>query len=136
MAQTCNDKPKPTPRQASACCGPLDERLNVELFRALGDPTRLNLFACLTKCERPCTVSELAECCVVDYSVVSRHLTTLERAGLVTATKSGRTVWYEVRYRHLAQVFRGLAKAIDSHRPTPASRKGASTAPQATGKTT
>ena len=105
------------PKEASQCCGPIDNLLDAGLFKALGEPTRLQLLSCLAKCGRACSVTELTECCDVDLSVVSRHLGVLERAGILTATKEGRTVFYEVRYKHLSEAFRGLAKAIEGCRP-------------------
>jgi len=105
------------PREALRCCGPIDELLDARLFKALGEPTRLRLLSCLAKCGRPCSVTELAECCAVDFSVVSRHLAVLEKAGVLTAKKEGRAVFYSVRYKHLTDAFRSLAKAIDDCRP-------------------
>ncbi len=104
-------------QEASRCCGPIDDSLDAELFKALGEPTRLRLLSCLAKCGRACSVTEMTECCAVDFSVVSRHLGVLEKAGVLTATKQGRTVFYEVRYKHLTEAFRGLAKAIEGCRP-------------------
>jgi ArsR family transcriptional regulator len=92
----------------------LDSHLNPELFKALGDPTRLRLLSCLAKCGRPCTVGEVAECCSVDLSVVSRHLAHLADAEVLTATKKGRTVSYQVRFGDLAGALRSLADAIDA----------------------
>src|SRR6056297_4217104 len=105
------------PQEALQCCGPIDDVLDAELFKALGEPTRLKLLSCLAKCGRPCSVTELAACCAVDFSVVSRHLSVLEKAGVLTATKEGRTVYYAVRYKHLTEAFRSLAKAIEGCRP-------------------
>lgn len=105
------------PQEAARCCGPIDELLNAELFKALGDPTRLKLLACLAKCGHACSVTELTQCCAVDFSVVSRHLSVLEKVGVLTATKEGRTVYYAVRYKHMSAAFRALAKAIDGCRP-------------------
>ncbi len=101
------------PREALDCCGPIDDLLDAELFKALGEPTRLKLLSCLAKCGRACSVTELTECCAVDLSVVSRHLGVLERAGVLTATKKGRTVFYAVRYTHLSNAFRDLASAVE-----------------------
>ena len=92
-----------TPKQAAKCCNPVDDLLDPELFKALCDPTRLRLLACLAKCGRACSVTEVAECCAVDLSVVSRHLAMLEKAGVLESTKEGRTVFYAVRYRQLSQ---------------------------------
>jgi ArsR family transcriptional regulator len=110
-----------TPRQAAACCSPLDDLLDPELFRALCDPTRVLLLACLAKCARPCSVSEIAECCSVDLSVVSRHLKMLEDAGVLSSTKVGRSVSYAVEFDELCSLLRGLADALDSCRCSPAS---------------
>ncbi len=104
----------PSPKAAARRRAPIDDRLDPDLFRALADPTRLRLLACLAKCARPCSVTEVAQCCDVDFSVVARHLATLARAGVLGSTKRGRTVWYEVRTPELVDRFRGLADALDS----------------------
>ena len=106
-----------TPKQAAQCCSQMDKLLDPELFKSLCDPTRLKLLACLAKCGRPSSVTELAECCSVDLSVVSRHLAMLEKAGALESEKQGRTVFYSVRYRSLAQRLRELAIAIEGCRP-------------------
>ncbi len=102
-----------SPKQASTCCGPIDNLLNPDLFKALSDPTRAKLLGCLVKCGRACSVTEVAECCSVDFSVVSRHLQVLERGGIVESTKDGRTVSYAVKYGHVCQTLRSLAEAIE-----------------------
>lgn len=112
-----------SPRTASACGGPIDDLLDPVLFRSLCDPTRAKLLACLIKCARPCTVSEIAECCVVDLSVVSRHLKVLESAGVLSSSRRGREVSYAVQYGELCRSLRDLADAIDGYRPRSAGRK-------------
>jgi ArsR family transcriptional regulator len=106
-----------SPRQALACCGPIDDLLDPVLFGALSDPTRARLLGCLAKCGRMCSVSEIAECCSVDFSVVSRHLQVLERASVLESSKEGRAVLYSVRYGHLSRTLRDLASAIEKCRP-------------------
>jgi len=106
-----------TPEEAAKCCGPVDGLLDVELFKSLCDPTRLKLLSCLVKCGRPCSVTEVTECCSVDFSVVSRHLAMLEKSGVLSSTKEGRTVHYTVRYSHLSRFFRELADAIEASCP-------------------
>jgi ArsR family transcriptional regulator, arsenate/arsenite/antimonite-responsive transcriptional repressor len=103
-----------TPKQAAKCCAPVDQLLDPELFKSLCDATRLKLLACLAKCGRACSVTEVAECCSVDLSVVSRHLAMLEKAGVLESAKEGRTVYYAVRYRQLSQTLRALADAIEA----------------------
>ena len=102
-----------TPAKAAACCRPIDKWLDPELFKALSDPTRVSLLACLAKCGRPCSVGEVAECCSVDFSVVSRHLAALADAGALESEKKGRTVFYRVRFRELAAALRALSDAIE-----------------------
>jgi len=102
-----------TPKAASRLASPLDRALVPALFKALCDPTRARLLACLAKCGRACSVGEVAECCAVDFSVVSRHLALLARADVVESVKQGRTVQYRVRYAELSKSLRSLADAID-----------------------
>lgn len=103
-----------TPRQAARRRAPVDRLLDPELFKALSDPTRVKLLACVLKCSRPCSVTEVAACCSVDFSVVARHLTALARVGLLEATKEGRTVWYAPCSDSLASRLRQLADAVDA----------------------
>jgi ArsR family transcriptional regulator len=105
-----------TPRQAARKRHPLDRLLDASTFRALADPTRARLLACLVKCARRCSVTEIAQCCDVDFSVVARHLAHLARADLVDAHKIGRTVWYSAKSREIAQRLHALADAIDQWR--------------------
>ena len=123
MTQISKRKPL-TPKLAARCCGPIDALLDVELFKGLSDPTRLNLLGCLSKCGRACSVSELAECCAVDFSVVSRHLALLERAGIVESHKAGREVFYSVKYREVVGKLRALAEALESYGPSSIRGKG------------
>lgn len=116
MAQMSNKVPR-TPRQAARRRFPIDRLLEPELFKALGDPTRARIFACLCKCSRDCAVTEIAPCCEVDLSVVSRHLSMMERSGLVESRREGRTVLYRVRYGELAARFRALGDAIEGCDP-------------------
>jgi ArsR family transcriptional regulator, arsenate/arsenite/antimonite-responsive transcriptional repressor len=101
-----------TPKQAAARRGRIDDLLDPLLFKALCDPTRASLIACIAKCGRGCSVGEVAECCSVDYSVVSRHLALLAHSGVLSATKEGRTVFYRVRYAELCRTLRSLADAL------------------------
>lgn len=106
-----------SPKQASRRSSPIDKALNPELFKALSDPTRVKLLACLAKCGRGCSVTEVAECCSVDFSVVSRHLALLADAGVLEARKEGRTMFYQVEYETLCGSLRALADAIQDCRP-------------------
>jgi DNA-binding transcriptional ArsR family regulator len=75
-------------------------RVHAEVFAALGNPLRHELFHYLV--ERPQTVSELAEKAGVSASNVSQHLAVLAAHDLaVKRREDGRTVW-EAGDRRLA----------------------------------
>lgn len=110
-------RPAASPRQASRRRARLDNLLDPDLLKALAEPTRASLLSCLLKCSRPCSVTEVAACCSIDFSMVARHLATMARAGLLTSEKQGRTVWYAANGPKLAAHFRSLADAIDELTP-------------------
>ncbi|UFU08152.1 ArsR/SmtB family transcription factor [Ruania halotolerans] len=87
--------------------------LSHQLFRALGDPTRVRLVELLAERCRACSVSELADCLDVDISVVSRHLALLRAAGVVRANKVGRSVFYEIQYQAVTEALRGIADLLE-----------------------
>ena len=99
--------------QTEACCADLEGLIDPAFFRALGDPNRVALVARLGRNARPTTVTEAADCCSVDLSVVSRHLAVLRQAGVVHAAKQGREVRYTVS-PDLAASLRALADALDA----------------------
>lgn len=122
MTQICKPYPA-TPRQAAARKDAIDRRLDPALFKAFADPTRALLVACIAKCGRGCAVGEIAECCSVDVSVVSRHLSMLARAGVLESRRRGRAMLYQVRYRELTRALRDLADAIDACCPAENDKK-------------
>jgi DNA-binding transcriptional ArsR family regulator len=62
------------------------DRLSV-IFAALADPTRRAMLARLADGEA--TVTELAEPFAISLPAISRHLKVLERAGLISRSRSG-----------------------------------------------
>jgi ArsR family transcriptional regulator, arsenate/arsenite/antimonite-responsive transcriptional repressor len=101
------------------CCSGLATMLSPELFKALCDPNRIAILVRLAECCRPCSVSEIAACCPVNISVVSRHLTTLRDAGILEAEKRGRHVYYSVATPRLVQSLRAIADALEACCPVP-----------------
>ena len=59
-------------------------------------------------------MGEVAECCSVDLSVVSRHLGVLRNAGVVNSRKEGRKVFFELDRKHLVAALRGMADCLES----------------------
>jgi DNA-binding transcriptional ArsR family regulator len=65
-------------------------------FAALVDPTRRDILARLER-EGAATVSELASRFAIKLPAVMKHLGVLHDAGLITRSKSGRTVTVRLR---------------------------------------
>ena len=71
------------------------------VFRALGDPTRRAMLGQLATREH--TVGELAEPHRITLASASKHIKSLERAGLVKRTVRGRTHFVRLDPRPLAK---------------------------------
>lgn len=67
----------------------------VNAFRALGDPTRQTILALLEEAGELC-VSDLAQHFEMAQPSVSHHLRVLKEAGLVTARRRGKEIYYAV----------------------------------------
>lgn len=65
-----------------------------QLFKALGDETRLRILALLTSGEL--CVCDLMAALVLPQSTVSRHLATLRNAGLVEDRRQGVWMYYRL----------------------------------------
>jgi len=100
--------------QGDVCCEGLDQLLEPRFFKALCDPNRIAFLARLALCRKPCTVSEIAQCCPIDISVVSRHLALLRDAGILEAQKRGKEVYYSVNASALVAKLRAIASAIEA----------------------
>jgi ArsR family transcriptional regulator len=67
------------------------------VLKALAHPTRL--FMIETLAEKSYCVCELTEMVGLDISTVSKHLSILKNAGLVSINKKGKQVFYSLRMR-------------------------------------
>lgn len=73
---------------------------HVDVFAALGDPNRAAMVSQLSRRDR--SISELATHVSISLPATLKHVKVLEGAGLVTRTKSGRTVTVALRPEALA----------------------------------
>lgn len=71
-------------------------------FAALSDPTRRRIVARLTRGE--IRVTDLAQPFAMSLNAVSKHVKTLERAGLVRRTRVGREHYLRLRAAPLREV--------------------------------
>ena len=80
------------------------------VFRALADPTRRRVLALLR--ERPLSAGALADQFDVSKPTMSAHFAVLREAGLIDATKQGKTIIYRLKMSVLEEALMGLAQAV------------------------
>ena len=95
------------------CVDALTETMRPELFKALCDPVRISIVATLAARAEPSTVSDIAECCGIDFSGVSRHLKILKDADILSSERNGRTVLYWLDASGLASSLRAIADGLE-----------------------
>lgn len=77
-----------------------------EMFRLLGDPTRLRIaFVCL---DHPAAVAEIAEALAFSPALVSQHLRQLEEARVVAVERAGKDVLYTAANEHVRAVLKSM----------------------------
>ena len=75
--------------------------LHAQMCQGLADPTRILILYLLA--DEPRYVTELAEALDVRQPTVSHHLKVLRDRGLVTATREGNAMRYELRDRRVVE---------------------------------
>ena len=86
-----------------------------EIFRVLGDPTRVRILDVLSRSE--VCVQDLAGTLQLSESAVSHQLRLLRSARIVRARRSGRNVFYALDDHHVLALFeQGLRHAQEGRR--------------------
>lgn len=81
-----------------------------EIFRLLGDPTRLRiLLHCLPA---PRAVGGIAEALGLSQSLVSHHLRLLRGARLVRGERRARRIFYQVADDHVGDMLRDMVSHV------------------------
>lgn len=83
--------------------------LHAQMCQGLADPTRILILYLLA--DTPRYVSELADTLDVKQPTVSHHLKVLRERGLVTATRQGNAIRYELRDRRIVDAL-DLLRAV------------------------
>src|SRR5262249_55572233 len=87
----------------------------VEVFKALGDPSRLRILGAVA--ERPRTGKELGDLLGVGPPTVSHHVAKLADAGLVAVTRDGQSRVYALDEAALSALTRLVASRPDAQLP-------------------
>jgi len=104
---------EPNRIRAADCC---TELLGTEFLQALCEPSRAAILRALVLKGRS-DISSLAGELPIDRSVISRHLQTLERVGIVTSEREGRHTCYQVNGPALIDELEKLADGLKQIRP-------------------
>jgi ArsR family transcriptional regulator, lead/cadmium/zinc/bismuth-responsive transcriptional repressor len=84
-----------------------------DVFRLLGDPTRVRLVDALSHGEQ--CVSDLASLVGISESAVSHQLRLLRSARLVRVRRSGRSAYYALDDHHVLGLFQDMRKHVEEH---------------------
>jgi ArsR family transcriptional regulator, lead/cadmium/zinc/bismuth-responsive transcriptional repressor len=98
-----------------------DERVVplADLFRLLGDPTRLRIvLACV---EQKRAVGAIAQTLGLSASLVSHHLRLLRAARIVRAERQGKQVFYAAADRHISGMLGEMLEHVAEPQQTDAS---------------
>jgi len=102
------------------CCSPIRREVIepdaaatlAEAFKALADPTRLQLLNLIATADGgEACACDLVEPVAKSQPTVSHHLKVLREAGLVASEKRGTWVWYSVVPSRLEELRRVLARS-------------------------
>ena len=91
------------------------------VFKALADPTRRQVLALLR--ERPMSAGELADRFDHSKPTMSQHFAVLREAGLIDATKNGKSIIYQLKMSVLEEALMGLAQTVGLDLGAAAERK-------------
>lgn len=85
----CSDIIEPSPLAAE------DRRRLSAAFKALGDPTRMQIFRLIASQHAPICACDIVDRFAVSQPTVAHHTRILREAGLITATKVGIWAYYQ-----------------------------------------
>jgi ArsR family transcriptional regulator len=83
-----------------------------DVYSAFGNGIRTRLILCLARKSK--NVTEMIRTCGLSQSAVSQHLVKLKKSGIVEATKSGKEVWYKLKFKKAADISR-LLVSLEQH---------------------
>lgn len=87
-----------------------------EVFKLLGDPTRLAILITCMETEK--TVSEIVHLTNASQSLVSHHLRLLRGARLVKPRRDGRHMFYQAHDEHIACTLRDMIDHVNEEEDT------------------
>jgi len=89
----------------------LFELMDSAFFKSLAEPVRLDIIK-LLMVKGESDIGALAAELPQDRSVISRHLANMEEAGIVSARKEGRHMFYVLKNEHFVGRFEDILESI------------------------
>ena len=80
--------------------------IKANLFKALAHPARVRILELLVAADGPCPVSDILSALDIEASLLSQHLSVLRRHHVVTSTRTGNAVTYELAHPQVADLLR------------------------------
>lgn len=90
--------------------GTNQENFDIDVIKALGDETRLEILNLLGNKEM--NVNDIAQNCTVSRPTISHHLQIMKRAGLLSSRKEGKEIYYSVNIHTLTSLAQGILNFI------------------------
>lgn len=84
-------------------------RLNelAKTIRTVGDENRLNILCVIFDKNKKC-VTEIAKALRISIAVTSHHLKVMEKEGILTSTRTGKKICYELSNNNFVSDFKKL----------------------------
>lgn len=80
--------------------------IKANLFKALAHPARVRVLEILVAADGPCPVSDILTALDIEASLLSQHLSVLRRHHVLTSTRAGNTVTYELAHPQVADLLK------------------------------
>ena len=98
--------------KSHGCIGDDEASVLADLFRLLGDPSRLKIILCCL--DRSRCVSDIAEETTLSPSLVSHHLRLLRAGRMVCAERNGKQVFYSAADERVRCVLTDMMAHVDA----------------------
>lgn len=85
-------------------------KIKADFLKCLAHPARLAVIEYLKP--REASVGRIVSALKLEQSGISKHLSLLRQAGIVTSRQEGVTVYYSIRDRDIFQVLRPIAQIL------------------------
>lgn len=105
-SRTLSDKKK------EMAIGALNQVLDSKFLAALAEPSRIEVLKQVIRFGKA-DISELSEGLTLDRSVISRHLVTLQEAGILIRDKQGKHVYYQLDPIQAIQKFKVILNHLE-----------------------